>query len=360
LGGKPQRVELSIRSIKLSVLSNLKNCRAFDIVAGSRWRTSRLLILCYHGISLRDEHCWNSGLYISPQQFADRLKRIRAGGYKVLPLAEGVQGLYANQLPPRSVVITFDDGLFDFYARAWPLLQEFQFPATVYLTTFYSEYNRPIFRLVCDYMMWQKRGALIECKHDAPGITSTTIDLRTPESRSNELSKLDEFAKTNELSALDKDCLAQDFARRIGADWQAILNDRLLHIMNPSEACELARSGLDLQLHTHRHRTPQDEALFRRELDDNATRLQSLTGHKPSHFCYPSGVLYSGYPAWLRRWGVESAVTCELGVAEARTDAMMLPRLCDHAELTAVEFEAWLSGMMRWFPKRRYAAVDPD
>lgn len=313
-----------------------------------------MLILCYHGISIRDEHRWNTGLYISRDHFADRLRTIRAGGYKVLSLSEAIQRLYANDLPPRSVVITFDDGMFDFYARAWPLLKEFQFPATVYLTTYYSEYNRPIFRLVCDYMMWQGRGALIEGERDK------TIDLRTPESRANELKKLDDFAKANGLSARDKDCLAQDFARRIGADWDAILENRLLHIMTPAEAGELAQAGLDLQLHTHRHRTPEDEALFRRELDDNATRLQRLTGHKPTHFCYPSGVHYAGYPEWLRRWGVESAVTCELGVAAASNDAMTLPRLCDHAGLTGVEFEAWLCGLLHWFPRRTYAAVDPD
>ncbi len=305
------------------------------------------MIPCYHGISLRDEHLWNPGLYISRDDFARRLQQIRAGGYQVLPLPDAIHGLYADELPPKSVVITFDDGMFDFYAQAWPLLEEFRFPATAYLTTYYSEYNRPIFRLVCDYMMWQKRGALIE-----PGAASKTIDLRTLASRANELKKLDDFAKSNNLSAVEKDCLAQDFARRIGADWQAILETRLLHIMNPAEASELAKAGLDLQLHTHRHRTPRDESLFRRELDDNAIRLESLTGHKPTHFCYPSGVHYTVYPEWLRRWGAASAVTCELGVAAPGTDAMMLPRLCDHAGLTDVEFEAWLCGLQRWLPKR--------
>ncbi len=106
--------------------------------------------------------------------------------------------------------MTFDDGLFDFYAQAWPLLHEYRFPATVYLTTYYSEFNRPIFRLICSYMIWQRRGALIQ-----PGLTGDAIDLRTPESRANELKKLDDFAKTNDLSARDKDRLAQDFALRI-------------------------------------------------------------------------------------------------------------------------------------------------
>jgi len=324
-------------------------------VAGTGWRTSRLLILCYHGVSLRDEHQWNSGLYISRDQFARRLQVIQGSGYQVLPLAEGLRRLYANDLPPKALVITFDDGLFDFYAQAWPLLEKYKFPATVYLTTYYSEYNRPIFRLVCDYMMWLKRGTLIEA-----GPASKTIDLRTPESRANELAILDNSAKNNALSAREKDRLAQDLARSIGVDWDEILDARLLHIMNPREAAELARAGLDLQLHTHRHRTPREEAPFLRELDDNASRLQNITGQRPAHFCYPSGVHYSGYPDWLKKWGVESAVTCEVGLATAGDNAMMLPRLCDHAGLTEIEFDGWLSGLLHWFPRHNYHTVDPD
>jgi peptidoglycan/xylan/chitin deacetylase (PgdA/CDA1 family) len=342
----------SLRSLKLRTLGGLRSCRVFDLVAESRWRRSRLLILCYHGISLRDEHCWKPGLYMSRDDFAARLKSIHAGGYKVLPLAEAVRRLYADDLPAKALAITFDDGLYDFYAQAWPLLRESGFPVTVYLTTYYSEYNRPVFRLICDYMIWQKRGALIELE---PG---QAIDLRTPESRAGELKKLDDFARANHLSGRAKDELAQSFASLIGADWPAILQQRLLHLMNPREAGDLARAGVDLQLHTHRHRTPRDETLFRRELDDNASRLHDITGQIPAHFCYPSGVHYPGYPEWLRRWGVQSAVTCETGMAEASSDAMLLPRLCDHSALTAVEFEAWLCGLPRWFPKRSYPAMD--
>ena len=343
------------RSPKLRVLGGLRQCRAFGLVAGGRWRRSRLLILCYHGISLDDEHCWSPGLYMSRDCFAGRLEQLRAGQYNVLGLGEAIRRLKAEDLPPKSVVITFDDGLYDFYAQASPLLERYGLPSTVYLTTYYSEYNRPIFRLICDYMLWRKRGATFQ-----PGLVDGTIDLRTPESRAREMQKLDAYGKQNRLSAREKDQLANDLARRIGVDWQEILDKRLLHIMNAHEARQLADRGVDLQLHTHRHLTPRDESLFIRELDDNAARLRAINGEQPRHFCYPSGVHYDQYPRWLRQWGVESAVTCVPGLAGRGNDFMLLPRLCDHSHLTDVEFEGWLCGLLEWFPKRSYHAVDPD
>jgi len=292
---------------------------------------------------------------MSRDSFAGRLKQLRAGGYNVLGLGEAIRRLNAEDLPPKSVVITFDDGLYDFYAQASPLLEQYGLPSTVYLTTYYSEYNRPIFRLICDYMIWRKRGATFQ-----PGLVDRTIDLRTPESRALELQKLDAYSKQNKLSARKKDQLAADLARRIGMDWQEILDKRLLHIMNPQEAWQLADRGVDLQLHTHRHLTPRDESLFIGELDDNAARLRAINGEQPRHFCYPSGVHYDQYPQWLRQWGVESAVTCVPGLAAHANDFMLLPRLCDHSHLTDVEFEGWLCGLLEWFPKRSHHAVDPD
>src|SRR5258708_14261444 len=126
--------------------------------------------------------------------------------------------------------------------------------------------------------------------------------------------EVDGYRKENKPPARDKDQLAADLARRIGMDWQEILDRRLLHIMNPQEARQLADRGVDLQLHTHRHLTPRDESLFIRELDDNAARLRAMSGEQPRHFCYPSGGHYDKYPQRRRQCGVERAVTHVTGL----------------------------------------------
>lgn len=91
--------------------------------------------------------------------------------------------------------------------------------------------------------------------------------------------------------------------------------------MNPQEISEIAKDGVDVQLHTHRHRTPDDEALFQREIEDNRRRIESLTGRSPQRFCYPSGVYRQEFISWLQ---FARGVT-ELNVQ--RDPAQTLPRL---------------------------------
>src|SRR5579864_7365500 len=99
-----------MRPLKLATLRVLRNSGVFQLVANSRWRQQRLLILCYHGTSLEDEHLWRPGLYIQPHKLEQRLELLKKGGYSVLFLDEALQRLRAGTLPERSVVITFDDG----------------------------------------------------------------------------------------------------------------------------------------------------------------------------------------------------------------------------------------------------------
>jgi peptidoglycan/xylan/chitin deacetylase (PgdA/CDA1 family) len=113
--------------------------------------------------------------------------------------------------------------------------------------------------------------------------------------------------------------------------------------MNHSELAEMAESGIDIQLHTHRHRTPIDEGEFRREIRDNRESLGELG--KAKHFCYPSGVYHAEFLPWLEAEGVESATTCDADLATADSNPLLLPRLVDTAARSAVEFESWLSGV---------------
>jgi len=339
-----------LKSAKRGALHALNRLGVFPRVRDSTWRRAQLLILCYHGIALDDEHKWDSSLYMSAQDFESRLRLIEQGGHTVLPLGLALDRLYSNTLPERSVAITFDDGTYDFMRQAYPLLQKYGFPTTVYLTTYYCENNRPVFPGFCSYLLWKARDTVI----DAAPITGETErwDLRTGSGRARAQRSMLRFADERQLGTPGKTELLEQLAGALGLDYAALVATRVVHILTPNEVSVLARNGVDFQLHTHRHRTPSDRGLFLREIHDNRERIRGITGDDPTHFCYPSGVHSLEWLPWLAEGGVRSATTGVPGLASPSANALLLPRLVDSAHLSPVEFQAWLSGVGAFLPRR--------
>lgn len=341
-----------LRTIKLATLAGLRATGAFHLVRDSRWRRDRLLILCYHGIAQADEHLWRPGLFMPPELLEQRLQALQRGKYSVIGLNEGVQRLQAGELPPRSVVITFDDGGYDFYKIAYPLLQKYGYPATVYQTTYYSDYQAPIFNLVCSYLLWQRRGQVLDQGREL-GL-DPPMDLRTEQSRHEIVRKLMDRSESENLTGVQKNQIATELAKVLDVDYGALCKRRLLHLMTREEVAELLSRGVDIQLHTHRHRTPEDEKLFRVEIRDNRQSLPEAA-KAAKHFCYPAGVYRKNFLRWLKEENVISATTCDVALAARQSDPLLLPRFVDTTKRTNVEFESWLTGVGDLLAFRRAA-----
>ncbi|HUO14458.1 MAG TPA: polysaccharide deacetylase family protein [Verrucomicrobiae bacterium] len=345
-----------LRALRPAILRVLRGSGIFQLVANSDWRRQRLLILCYHSVSLEDEHEWRPYLYIHPDKLNERFASLKRGNFSILPLAEGLQRLQAQTLPPRSVSITFDDGTFDFYRQAYPLLKRYQFPATVYQTTYYSSLELPVFNLMCSYLLWKRRTETI-----ASGKTvglHGPLDLGSEASRFAIVRRLIEGAEGDHLTGAQKDEVVARLADLLHVDYQELKAKRILQLMNGRELLEVAKGGIDLQLHTHRHRTPENESLFRKEIQDNRAALHPFTIAEPVHFCYPSGVYRRTFLSWLRKENVVSATTCDTGLAESGSERLLLPRYVDHQRRKQIEFESWTTGVGNWLAFRRKSVQD--
>ena len=335
----------AIRNLKLGLLGASRALGGFERVRRSEWRRGRLLILCYHGISLEREHEWDGALYMPADLLRARLETIRRSGAAVLPLGKAVEALAAGELREPAVALTFDDGFCDFHRMAAPLLREFEYPATVYLTTYYVDRQLPLFNLICPYMLWLKRdsGRVI-----GAGLWEGAPERVSPDTWRNLETRIREQAQARGLSTVEKDELAAKLAGHLGIDYEAVRASRALSLMNAEEVRELAGQGFDFQLHTHRHRTPSDEASFLKEIRDNRERIEELTGRPAVHFCYPSGVHRPEMLAWLRREGVVTATTCEGGLCRRGAEPLLLPRKIDTCLVTQTELEGWISGFEPW------------
>jgi len=326
------------RSAKSALLGAMKSVGGFSRAARSEQRRARLLILCYHGLSIADEHEWLPKLFITPEGFRERLQTLRDMDANVLPLGEAIQHLHRGTLPPASVVITFDDGFYDFLKFGVPLLSEFQMPATLYLTTHYCDYRLPIVNLVLDYVLWKSKREFISLPDQA-------MPIRNYQERQKVVWKLVERADKQGLKTPEKDQMARQIARDLGVDYGPLLDRRMLQIMSPEEAAKTFESAIDLQLHTHRHRTPRDKVLFQCEIRDNSEYIQRLTGKTPVHFCYPSGDYCSDFLPWLSEMGVISATTCEPGLAAVQSQDLLLPRFLDDSSVDLLRFQSFVAGL---------------
>jgi peptidoglycan/xylan/chitin deacetylase (PgdA/CDA1 family) len=313
----------------------------------SRWRTERLLILCYHGIAMSDEDEWDPALYMQSSLLKARFQQLRDRSCNVLPLGEGIWRLFAGSLPPRAVAITFDDGAFDFYAVAWPIIREFGYPVTVYVPTYYVEFNRPVFDPMSSYLIWKALGK----RKSFPPVWRED-NLLDASGSAQACTELGEFSRRGKLSGREKDDLLCSLAAALDIDYNDLCSRRVLHLMNSTELAEVAHAGVDIQLHTHRHRVSTRRERFMQEIDDNRRSIENLTQRPARHFCYPGGFQIPRFQEWLPECQVESATTCVPGIAASSCSPFLLPRLVDTCGLSMQEFDAWICGIAAFLPGR--------
>ncbi|NND61243.1 MAG: polysaccharide deacetylase family protein [Gammaproteobacteria bacterium] len=330
--------------------------------AGIFWLSRRLTrrelrILCYHNFSLRDEHRFRSRLYMRPETFKQRLDFLLRRQIPVLSLGDALAQVEAGTLPDNAVVITIDDGWYGTFANGIPALHERKMPATLYVTTWYQHKQVPVFDVALGYLFWASHANSVNLEAIDPSLTGV-YDLIDPAEEEVALEQLREFAAKLEAPAqLD---LLYRIGQVIDVDFEPLHQQRLFSLMTDDELREVAESGVELQLHTHRHRVyANDASAMQTEIEDNRAVLSPLASGELVHFCYPSGVYDTAMWPALRDSGVVSATTTEVGFCTSETPMLAIPRIVDGEEISMIEFEAELSGFLELVRRARGRSNPP-
>jgi peptidoglycan/xylan/chitin deacetylase (PgdA/CDA1 family) len=339
-------------TIKNAIFDLANRVRLTSAIGHSEWRRRRLLILCYHGISMRDEHEW-SDLYVSPAHFGRRLTLLKEVGVRVASLDVALTELWSGTLEQPTVVITFDDGPADFALRAVPALVAQRMPATVYLTTYYAQRQLPVFDTWASYLIWKGAGQQADL---GPLGVIKALPMASDKAWRNAMhTQLRERVRELGLDADQKNDIIRKLCASLEVDYEALCAERFMHIMNETETRALPTDLIDIELHTHRHRSPTEPAVFREEIATNEHFIRLLSGDSSSrkHFCYPSGVYGTALRNNVEAYPLESATTCDPGLASASSDRLLLPRFIDTMNVPEATFLAWVSGAAALLPRRR-------
>lgn len=92
----------------------------------------KALVLMYHRIADPDSDVWE--IAVRPEHFEEQLQVLQKSG-KVVSLRSLATGLRQGKLKRGSIALTFDDGYADNFLVAKPLLEQYQIPATFFITT---------------------------------------------------------------------------------------------------------------------------------------------------------------------------------------------------------------------------------
>jgi peptidoglycan/xylan/chitin deacetylase (PgdA/CDA1 family) len=88
-------------------------------------------VIMYHSIDYNDRF---TKLSVSPESFERQMKFLRDRRYNVIGLDKVVEYMQKKQkIPPRTIAVTFDDGFYNNYEYAYPVLKRYHIPATFFI-----------------------------------------------------------------------------------------------------------------------------------------------------------------------------------------------------------------------------------
>lgn len=101
----------------------------------SRKKVRKIPILLYHHVNER-ENVDKVRFSIEPVEFEKQMKWLSNKGYQTISISEMVS-YYTKELsiPDKPICISFDDGYYDNFSNAFPILKKYQFYATIFIST---------------------------------------------------------------------------------------------------------------------------------------------------------------------------------------------------------------------------------
>jgi peptidoglycan/xylan/chitin deacetylase (PgdA/CDA1 family) len=266
-----------------------------------------LRVLTYHRIDELTRRPWlDPGLIsASPKDFDEQMAYL-ATYYQMVTVDDVLASLKSRNkkdLPPRAVLITFDDGYYDFEEQAWPILRRYKIPATLFVPTAYPDHPEQTF-------WWDDLYQALQNTNRKENLDTAvgTFSLSNAISRDQAYQRLKNYMKT--LKHAEAILRVRELCSELGV--QPATNC----IMSWDSLRKLSQEGLTLGAHTRTHpllnRISLDEA--REEVIGSFEDLKREIGFALTIFAYPSGEINGDVVSMLERERFALAFTTKRGI----------------------------------------------
>lgn len=293
-----------------------------------------IAILMYHGISKDETPEWTQ---LSVKQFEQQMRYI-TNNCSPLSLADAIACLSGKkQLPEKPVVVTFDDGYLSNFTLAKDILEEYQIPATVFVTTaLITEANEP------PVLLWFDRIYNAFLNTAATSFAFEPLGL-------NDF----DFNTTNErVSAAEK---VMSLLKEFPADKKNDFVGRIVDKLQPPKSSPPKYHGaswaeikqaepiISVGAHTVNHEiltrlSPQEAEL---EISNSKSIIEDKTGDKVEHFAYPNGRkedFNDTIIEFVRKAGYTGAVTTVEGLNKPGENPYTLKRIAISSDIDYIQF----------------------
>lgn len=324
--------------------------RTLGAFAVSRWLTRRSgRILCYHGGRLGDEHLFNGKLFCPQELLEQRLEWMAAKRFVPTTLDALADGATLASSTGISVVVTFDDGWYSTGARLLPVLAQRGYRPVLYLHTAAFLSGAPLASVVLRYILWKSSTDAATLSGFAPELDGY-YRLDVPAERERLLARAQSWLATQDAGAETQVAALERLAGTMGVTAADVdLSSRRFSYMNREELLAAAEQGCTIELHGHVHRYVRGgDAENRADIETCRAHILALGLPPPRHYCYPSGAHDANAVQTMTAIGVETATTCIPGLVPRVDNAnrYFLPRFLDGTNVTMIEFEAEMSGLL--------------
>ncbi len=269
-----------------------------------------LRVLTYHRVDHPGARAQLDPALVSatPDAFERQMQHVARRCHPV-SMADVLEACEAGRaLPPRSVLVTFDDAYADFAEHAWPLLKRLGVPVTLFVPTAFPDQPGRAF--------WWDR------LHHAIAATDRSV-LDTPLGSLRLPARSERGDAVRAIKARLKSMPHHEAMAWVDAIERAAGSDSAgdNSVLGWDALRRLAREGVTLGAHTRSHpllhRVPPDQA--RAEVSGSLSDLRREIGRVPATLAYPGGGVSDAVLRTVSEAGVRLAFATSRGINDLRT-----------------------------------------